>query len=67
MQRFENDRSAGAELSDGQYHILENLWLSYVQSEREKEGMEPIDLAEGNMGFGPRTDWGTGLGDGMGA
>jgi hypothetical protein len=45
MQHFENDRSAGAELSDGQYRILENSWLSYVQSEREKEGMEPIDLA----------------------
>jgi hypothetical protein len=34
MQRFENDRSAGAELSDGQYP--ENSWLSYVQSERER-------------------------------
>jgi hypothetical protein len=45
MQRVENDRSVEAELSDGQYRVLENSWISYVQSEREKEGMELIDLA----------------------
>ena len=45
MQRVENDRSVEAELSDGQYRVLENSWISYVQSEREKEGMKLIDLA----------------------
>jgi hypothetical protein len=45
MQRVENDRSVEAELSDGQYRVLENSWISYVQREREKEGMKLIDLA----------------------
>jgi hypothetical protein len=42
MKRFKNDQTA---LSNSQYRILENLWLSFVQSEREKERMEPINLA----------------------
>jgi hypothetical protein len=30
MQRVENDRSVEAELSDGQYRVLENSWILYV-------------------------------------
>jgi hypothetical protein len=42
MNHFKNDQTA---LSNSQYRILENSWLSFVQSEREKESMEPIKLA----------------------
>jgi hypothetical protein len=36
MQHF-NDQ-----ISDGQYRAMEQSWLSYVQGEREKEGMEHL-------------------------
>jgi hypothetical protein len=52
MQHF-NDQSGGVELSDRQYRALEQSWLSYVQGEREKEGMEHLADTNCNCGILP--------------
>jgi hypothetical protein len=41
MQRVENDRSVEAELSDGQYRVLENSWISKVSGRRRDEINRP--------------------------